>query len=207
MLDIEITVEPTDTALDVVSIDDMVRHLRLSPTMASNPTWRANIQEAIEAAVADLDGIDGKLNRFIMPRTVTRYLSSFPRTGVCIALPYPPLISVESITYTDGEGSPQTVPVDNYTVRKVGVGDISYAGAWPQISPAGRAVAISYKAGYETYPQNLRRLIKILAAHNIENPEASINEPRQMAINRQVDFGVSWLMDSLKIPNSYDDWE
>jgi hypothetical protein len=65
---------------------------------------------------------------------------------------------------------------------------------------------VTYKAGYTSYPPNIKRYVKILAAHIMENPEATILEPRQMQINRKVEFGVESLRAALRIPVSYDDW-
>lgn len=208
MLDLELVTSPTETALDIVSVADMKRHLRIS---ASNTAHDQQLEDILIEVVDTLDGYGGELNRTLMPRTWRRYLHAFP-TSRLIQLPVPPLISVESITY--GEGSPAEA-FTGFTVRHAGspieVGLIELAGdattAWPTITAQPRAVAITFRAGFETYPPKLKRLIKILAAHYFENPEATINEPRMMMINRKVTFGRDHLLTALKVPNAYDDWE
>lgn len=208
MLDLELVTPPTKTALDVVSVADMVAHLRLSPSLAANATWQKNITDAIEDAFEKLDGPNGQLNRIILPSTWKRYISSFPPKGFTISMPYPPLISIDSIVYTDGNGSPVTVDQVDYSVNKLYVGEISSTLSWPSMSAGNRAVTITFQAGYadDKYPKPLKRLIKLLAAHYLENLEGTINEPRQMAINRKVDYGVEDLMAVLRVPVSYDDW-
>ena len=214
MLDIEVVTAPTQTALDIVSVADMARHIRLSPRLAANADWQARCSTAIIEVVDDLDGLEGKLNRCILQRTLRRYIDRFP-LPVCgkpgfISLPFPPFVSVEAITIEDGSSPANIVSSTDYIVKSGGLICEIYAGTagWPSMTAGPRGLSITYKAGYGAgaYPPKLKQLIRILAAHNLENPEASINEPRQMAINRKVDFGVDWLMASLRVPVSYDDF-
>lgn len=211
MLDIEVVEAPTQTALDIVSVDDMARHMRLSSRVAANADWRLRMATAIEEVVDDLDCIGGKLNRTILPRTLRRYLRGFPKRTCAgpgfISLPFPPYIEMVAITIEDGSSPPNIMPPANYIVSGGLITEIHAGSAgWPFINDSVRGLSVTYKAGYTTYPPKLKQLIRILAAHNLENPEASINEPRQMAINRKVDFGVDWLMANLRVPVSYDDF-
>src|SRR3546814_16274447 len=89
MLDIEIVTPPTQTALDVVSLDEFASHLRLSAALRNNATWVENMTAALKEAVDDLHGMDGSLNRMVLPCTVKRYLHGFPSRGKPIVLPYP----------------------------------------------------------------------------------------------------------------------
>lgn len=207
MLDIEIVEEPTETALDVVSVEELARHLRLSATLRNNATWISNMEDAIKEVVDELHGTSGKLNRMIMPCTIKRYLDRFPSPGKPILLPYPDLIDLVSVTIEDGSSPPNHLPSSSYKVVKdTLIGEVHAVGAWPTIVAGTRAVSVTYRAGYSKYPFKLKRLVKIMAAHVLENVEATINEPRQMQINRKVEFGVDYLMASLRIPLSYDDW-
>jgi hypothetical protein len=206
MLDIEIITPPTQTALDVVSVDEFARHLRLSVTLRNNATWIANMTDAIKEAVDKLHGFDGELNRMVLPCTVKRYLTSFPEAGKPIYLPYPDLITFDAITIEDGASPPNNIDQSSYVVTKTLVPEVYAVTAWPQIASGPRAISVTYKAGYTSYPPNIKRYVKILAAHIMENPEATILEPRQMQINRKVEFGVESLRAALRIPVSYDDW-
>lgn len=208
MLDIEIVTAPTDTALDIVSVSDLATHLRLSPTLRNNAYWQTNMQAAIEEAVDDLHGLSGSLNRMVLPCTIKRYLNDFPSSDEPIRLPFPDLISVDAVTIEDGSSPPNELATSTYTV--VGntlIPEIYAVDEWPDVTEAPRAISVTYKAGYSSYPSKLKRLVKILAAHFMENPEGSINEPRQMQINRKVEFGVENLRTSLRVPVSYDNWE
>lgn len=203
MLDIEITTAPTQVALDIVSLDDLASHLRLSPRLRANADMQLRMTAAIAEVVDSLHGFGGILNRMILPCTVTRYLTKFPASGAPIYLPYPDLISLGTITIV---ATATIVDASTYVVKKPLVPEIWATDSWPSADAAPRAIAVTYQAGYSTYPEKLKRLIKIMAAHLLENPEATINEPRQMMINRRVEFGHDYLVSQLRIPVSYDDW-
>lgn len=197
-MDLEVVTEPTQTGVDIVSVAEMKQHMRITHSMLDD-----QIEAAIEEVAASLHGRRGILNRTVFPTRYVRYFSSWDSCRRTIKLPYPPLIEVVAITVDDG-GSPLTeVDASDYIVRAQGiVGEIQFLSGvtlpTPVVSP--RAIGIVYDAGYQEYPHNLRRLIKIMAAHNIENTEATINEPRQMQINRMVELGYGWLLNQLRVP-------
>lgn len=198
MFDLEVITPPTDTGLDIVSLDEMKKHLRITHSMLDD-----QIEAAIEEAAASLHGRTGLLNRTVFPTRWVRYYSSWDTCRRTIRLPYPPLIEVVAVTVDDGGSPLSELDPGNYIVRAQGiVGEIQFLSGvtlpTPVVSP--RAIGVVYDAGYQEYPHNLRRLVKIMAAHNIENPEATINEPRQMQINRMVELGYSWLLDQLRVP-------
>ena len=207
MLDIEIVTPPTQTALDVVSLEEFARHLRLSATLRTNATWIANMTDALNEAVDKLHGLSGELNRMVLPCTIKRYLTAFPGKGKPIYLPYPELISLDAITIEDGSSPANNLDPATYVRKRTLVPEIYAVGSWPAVTSAPRAISVTYTAGYSVYPYRLKRLVKILAAHGLENPEATINEPRQMAVNRRVDFGVESDRAALRIPVAYDDFE
>lgn len=203
MLDIEITTEPTDTALDIVSLSEFASHLRLSPRLRANADMQLRMTAALDEVVDSLHGFDGILNRMVMPCTVTRYLAQFPARGTPIYLPYPDLITLESISITS---TSTEVDASAYDVRNTLVPEIWVKDRWPTVTAGSRAIAIQYRAGYQLYPPKLKRLIKIMAAHMLENPEATINDQRQTLTSRRVEFGTDFLVAQLRIPVSYDDW-
>jgi uncharacterized phiE125 gp8 family phage protein len=211
MLDLELVEPPTDAATDIVSIAEMKRHLRISP---SNTSHDLQIADILAEVVDKLDGRGGELNRSLRPCTWRRYLPKFPRyPWKTIQLPYPPLLEVLDVTYESGDSPTSILSGADYIVRKAGgdgvVGEIELLSgrSWPTFPDHPRGVAITYRAGYEAYPPKLKRMVKILAAHYFENPEATINEPRMMMINRVTSFGMEDLRAALRVPVAYDDWE
>jgi uncharacterized phiE125 gp8 family phage protein len=203
MLDLELVTEPSETGLDVVSLDELASHLRLSATLRTKQSWIDIMTQAINEVVDKLHGPEGELNRTILPCQWKLHFSRWPASGKPIQLPFPPIISVDAVTIADGA---VVVPPGDYIVTNSLIREIFPTSTWPTITNGTRALSVTFTAGYETYPDKLKRLVKIMAAHYIENPEATINEPRQMAVNRKVDFGVESLRSALRVPVSYDDW-
>lgn len=205
MLDLEILVPPTHTGLDIVSLAEMKKHLRTFSSALDD-----QISSAVKEAAGWLDGPGGILNRTVFPCTWARYLRGFP-TGRVIPLPYPPLIAVQRIVYSNGESPDPEIYAGNYVVRTnlgaVGEIELQPDVSWPTVTERPRRVGIVYTAGYQTYPETLKRLVKIIAGHYLENPEATINEVRQFQVNRATLFGVTSLVEALRISASYDDWE
>lgn len=209
MLDLEVFVAPDETGLDIVSLADMKKHLRIIHTKLDDV-----ITDAVEDAADKLHGIGGELNRSVFPVTWKRWMDAFPGNDddgnpKPILLPFPPLIEVLSVTIEDGS-SPSNNLVENtdYVVKSgVIVPEIHPVTTWPTDYTAGpRAISVTYRAGYTDYPKKLARMVKFLAGHYFENLEATIQEPRQMQINRRVEFAMDDLRAALRVPVSYDDF-
>lgn len=134
-------------------------------------------------------------------------MSRFPagRQAV-IQLPFPPLMEVMEVAI--GDDSPiETVDPSDYVVRTgTIVGEIEAKSFWPEVTPQARAVSVTYRAGYEAYPPALKRLIKFMAAHQIENTEATVLEQNKTLIDRRVLFAKDDLVKLLRVPSGYDDW-
>jgi uncharacterized phiE125 gp8 family phage protein len=206
MLDIVEVTAPTATGLDIVSVADLKTHLRIT-----NSSMDTEIGDAIKEAADGLHGLTGILNRTVFPCRWVRYLRAFPTSGI-IRLPFPPLKEVISIAYEDGTGSSPAPVVDptTYIVRlgaPIGEIELKSGESWPSADTHPRAVAVTFDAGYDTYPPNLKRLLKILASDYIENKEASINDRVAAMTNRKTSYGVDYLLPLLRIPVSYDGWE
>ncbi len=206
MLDIEIVTAPVQTATDIVSLDEFATHLRLSPRLRANSEMQSRMTAALEETAGSLHLFNGILNRTVFPTRLKRYMSGFPASGVPIQLPFPNLRGNVVIAIEDGSSPANVVSSSTYVVKNTLVPEIYAKDSWPSITTGPRAISVAYDAGYSEYPPDLKRLLKILAAHSLENPEATILEPRQMQINRKVEYGADFLIALLRIPVSYDDW-
>lgn len=209
MLDLELLAPPTQTGLDVVSLAEMKKHIRLSPTITKMDD---ELTAAINAAVDVLHGPGGILNRTVLPCTWVRYLDRFPSCGY-IQLPYPDLIEVQSVSYLNSDGdSPLSSLVfdEDYCVRTINMiprVELQISRRWPTPYRKKRVVQVIYRAGYSTFPEKLKTWVRMYAAHLLQNKEMTINEPRQMMINRATEFGHLFLVNQLRVPNALDDWE
>lgn len=214
-LDLEILSPPTQNGLDIISLDEMKRHLRISK---ENQARDEEIQEAIIEAADTFHGQDGRLNRTVFPMTWKRYLRSWPRyaPGVyspVIELPYPPAVEIVSVQYTDAEGGSPTTDLDPTIYEVVKKGPIHCVrlvpyNQWPSgLSTSPRAVSVTWTAGYTTYPPQLKRAVKMMAAHYLMNPEATIVDRNQNQLSRKVEFGLDDILAALRVPVAMGGWD
>lgn len=216
MLDIEIAVPPVHTGLDIITVAELKQRLHITSDHHDSA-----LSDAILEAADKIHGIDGELNRTVFPTTYKRYLSRFPdkldsRGVVCqvgrgiIPLPYPKLVRVVEIAIEDGSSPTDAVDSSLYVVRTgtiVGEIELKADSDWPDIDAGPRAVSITYEAGYvDGYPPKIKKYVAMLAAHYFRNNSATILEPRQIQINRKVEFGIADLRRALTVPHDYSDW-
>ena len=99
-----------------------------------------------------------------------------------IRLPRPPLTSVTSITYTDTNGTSQTLATDQYTVNTFTTpGEIieAWGKSWPTTRDIPNAVVVTYVTGYaqaEDVPQMVRNAILLSAGDLYWNRERSVKQ-------------------------------
>lgn len=209
MLDIEIYEAPTAVATDILSVAELKRHLRMSPTITAHDTL---LGEIITDVVDKLGGIGGELNRSILPVTLKRYMKNFPGNDadgnpLPIQIPYPPLISVLAITTEDGSSPDNDMATSDYVVKKgMLVPEIHPVTVWPTIESAPRAVSVTFRCGYTDVPGKLARMVKFLAGHYFENTEATVLEQNKTLISRDVLYAMNDLRAALKIPLAHDNW-
>lgn len=86
--------------------------------------------------------------RAFVERTLELSMDHFP---YCFELPYPPLIGVDGITYTDTDEAVQTVASSEYevdTISEPGRVRLLSGNSWPSIGTRFNPVKIQYRAGY-----------------------------------------------------------
>lgn len=152
----------TPPAVAPISLAEAKAHLRVEHDEDND-----YITSLIEAVTQRIDGRNGWLRRALINQTWQLELPYFPLAR-CIALPMPPLRSVEAVTYFDHNGEPQTFSSDAYHVVKST--DEAYVylktgASWPGTWERPDAVAIEFVAGYGAdaadVPANIRHAIKI----------------------------------------------
>jgi hypothetical protein len=141
----------------------------------------AVVESLLAASTGWLDGPNGYLGRALGLQTWDLKLDPQPfyvpttdyvqwRCGLVatwwqggvIELPLPPLVSVDEITYLDGDAVEQTWDEENYRVSGVGgKGRITLASgaAWPTLGAYPEALTIRFTAGYEEVPEPIKQAI------------------------------------------------
>ena len=108
------------------------------------------IASMITAAAQHLDGRRGYLGRCLMTQSWEYRVHAFPQCGV-IELPFPPLLSVESVKYIDDAGVEQTLVADQYVVDSPTYnGEVrrAFDVVWPVARLEDYAVRIAFTAGF-----------------------------------------------------------
>jgi uncharacterized phiE125 gp8 family phage protein len=156
----------TPPVSEPVSLAEMKQHARIS---------REDEDSVISAFVtAARQYSETFLRRQLMPATWRMSLDGFPVGD--IKVPLPPLQSVTSITYVDGNGTTQTVAPDTYYVDTASQpGRIAPETCCPTTRNQPGAVTVTFVAGYDSVPETINTAIKMLAAHYYEHREA-VNE-------------------------------
>lgn len=87
-----------------------------------------------------------------------------------------PLVSVDSITYTDENGTPgQTVASSVYEVdAERGLIRSKEGQSWPTVDTIYKAITIRFTAGYTNVPVDLQRAVLSIAAHGYEFREEAV---------------------------------
>lgn len=106
----------------------------------------ALIQSLIAASRQQAEAMTGR----VLVTQKWRYTSDqFP--AAAIALPNPPLVSVERIGYLDSEGNDQEIPPAGYRVHTsalIGMVSPGVNQRWPATFPDPEAITVDFTAGY-----------------------------------------------------------
>ena len=152
---------------EVVSEVEAREHIRV-------PGDEVDVLAAIAAATAFAEDYT---RRSLRRKTFRLNCDYFPYFGG-ISLPFPPLLSVDSIMYRDTSEAMQTLDSSTYFVDTFSTpGRVLLADGqqWPDVSPNPNAVLISYSAGYgHLAPVAIKQAILLMIGHFYENREAVI---------------------------------
>jgi uncharacterized phiE125 gp8 family phage protein len=154
-----ILITPPDPDVAAVTLDEAKIGLGITSTSQDDI-----VAAAIAAAADALDPASGGwLGRALRPQTWELQLRAFGSHRAhwhhtcanAILLPYPPLISVDSVKYLDSAGVDQTLALTT-GYRVLGKGQVygrayiapPYAGAWPVARFDDASIRIRFTAGY-----------------------------------------------------------
>ncbi len=117
---------------------------------STNTTGDGRINMLIESARRDAEN---HLRRYLITQTLDAYFDSFPcyDNNWKSVIKLPPLQSVTSITYIDGDGAEQTLASDQYQIDAIS--DTvriapAYGCSWPSTRKQNNAVKVRFIAGY-----------------------------------------------------------
>ena len=150
-----------------------------SVTLAEAKLQLRQDESADDALITTLcEAADQHIESFLGRRLITQTWDYKRNSFPCrIELPYPPLVSVSSITYIDTNGTTQTLSTDYYAVdvaREPGRITLKYGMSWPSTQCIENAVTVRYVAGYgaaSAVPSAIKAAAKLLIGHWYESRE------------------------------------
>jgi uncharacterized phiE125 gp8 family phage protein len=147
----------TQPATALLTIEDARRHcLAIDDEDGYLGDLIAAAQEEIEVSV----------RRALTRQTLRAVFEGFPSCSTDpLYLPRPPLVSLQSLSYTAVDGTPAEIDVEDIYVNTASTpGAVLPLTAWPS-ALAGRPVIALYTAGYETPPARAKHACRLLVAH------------------------------------------
>jgi uncharacterized phiE125 gp8 family phage protein len=206
----------TPPAAEPVSLAQAKLHLRIgdySDEDALISTWITAARERVEAEVSRalvtqsydmfLDSFPyggGYMLREVRQQGWITHANPFPRS-LAIKVPRPPLVSVDTIEYTDQGGQLVTLDPSQYRVRtsrsRPGTIEPAYGVAWPIPQPVCSAVRIRFTAGYgnaAAVPASAVAAMLLIIGHRWLNRESVITG----TIASELPQGVSDVLAPLK---------
>lgn len=176
----------TPPAVTPVSLIEAKAHL-----LVTHSDHDAYITMLIDAATKRFDARHGILNRALITQTWRLKVDQFACSCGCgcfsigMELPFPPLLSVGSVKYLDGNGVEQTFAGTEYTVEAsqfVGRILLGYNKGWPAIQGVPGAVRIEFTAGFgpagADVPMPIRQAMLILIGFMYEARSTDVEMPR-----------------------------
>lgn len=192
------TAPTTNEILALLSVADLKATRRVSHSQEDTLYG-----DAIEEAFDYFDA-KGWLNRAVLTQTWKAYPQKW---DTVIELPFPPLQSVTSITYTDADGATQTLSTDVYGVSTKGVFGQVYLKTdqtFPDLYTDPDPITITFVCGYgaaAAVPNGIRKAIKLLAVHYFENQSQTFPEQRLVEVPRKILYGIEAAAGKYRIMN------
>jgi uncharacterized phiE125 gp8 family phage protein len=159
----------TAPTLEPVTLAEAKLHLKLDSDTTDDTLVTALIQAAREQA-------EKYTGRAFIEQVWEYMMDEFGEEE--IELPNPPLISVSTITYTDGNNVTQTLSTSVYGVNtydEPGEVYLKFNQIWPIVLDVENSICITYKAGYGTaatsVPASIRAAILLIIGHLYANRE------------------------------------
>lgn len=160
----------------------------------------ALLQAYIQAATKYCERFMG---RALVERTLDFYLDAFPADGKPIELPFPPLIGVTGVFYTDSAGVEQEfTDFETDDASEPARLYLAPANSWPSPRVSANAVRVRYSAGHvqTTAPASGEVPGDIIAA--ILLYIATLYENRETVVIGQTATMLPWSAEQLLRPNS-----
>jgi uncharacterized phiE125 gp8 family phage protein len=179
-----------DVAVEHISLAEARDHLSIDAFGSPSPesAWDDWLEAQIPAA---REYCEQYLGRSLAAKTLEYATHTFPThaaatpPGLAFQLPFGPVQEVVSVTYTDADGTPQTVDAATYELDPYSTPTLLalvYGEVWPTALASTNSVKVRYIAGYNLaddtprpfpLPKLARSAMLLMLAHLFANREAT----------------------------------
>lgn len=153
------------------------QHLRLAITAQEAEAYTdedAIIQGLIDAAYQHAEHYT---QTTLAQRAKTLVLDGFPAGSSKIELPWAPVVAIESLEYTDPNGSGQSLDADTLRLDTRPIYPTlapQWGTEWPSTTDEPECVVITATAGYAQTPPDVEAALLLLIGHLYENRESVV---------------------------------
>jgi len=162
----------TPPAVEPVSLTEAKLHLRLAVSEGDAPDYDQEDSKLSGLITAAREYVENHTRRALITQTWDVAFDCFPG-GIDIALPFAPLQSVTSISYTGTDGNAATFAEFSADIFGNGA-RLQYGYSWPAIQPGSR-VTVRFVTGYgaesTAVPSGIKQAMLLIIGHLHENPE------------------------------------
>ena len=176
----------TPASENLITLAEAKKHLNVDDDFTDDDGYIALLIDAMT------DKVESETESRFITQTWDWYLDRFPSSAV-MEVPYPPLQSVTSTTYLDGQGATQTFDSSYYSVdtySAVGRIALDEGYSWPGTQSVINAVTIQFICGYgdaADVPEGLKHALKLYLSMLYEYREpvvtGKIVTPIPVAVN------------------------
>lgn len=189
------TTGPSEEPLNLAKVKT---HLRVTHTSEDSL-----IRDMITAAREE---VEKYCNISLIEQTITEVFNCFPEyrpenPNANLWLSVSPLISIESINYTDTDGQDQTLSTDVYIsdiYSQPGKAILKHEQVWETTASIENAITIVYKAGFGTNAASVPQSIKHAMLLMIGNWYEKRQDDPQTPFSRKVG-NAQWLLDKHRV--------
>lgn len=193
-----LAVEPASGGGPIITLAEAKTQVRVDAADASHDAELTRLLPVVT------DYLERRTQRQFITATWQGQLDKFPAGRGEIIVPRPPLIAVNSITYVDEAGAPQTLATTVYEAdlrSEPGRIVLKPDQFWPAVQTGKHAaVTIDFDAGFgpgtTNVPEDIRHAALMLLAFWFDNHDAEIVG----ATSKQLDFAVEALVGSWFVP-------
>ena len=154
-----------DVNVEPLTLTEVKDHIRI---IAGDCTEDITVLQPLITAAREF--CENRTGLSLAQKTIEAYPSAFASE---LSLPRPPVVSVESITYTDGDGRTNTLDPSKYAVDTI-TGRVVFLEIPDCELSKVNPIKITYTAGSCNIPMTIRQAMLLLIGHWYTNREAVV---------------------------------